>query len=83
MVASTSLLWVMTHPGIARDRTVIEALFYLQYASGSPRSAVGAARRMATNDPDHRIMLLLISSGLFLLFLGRQGSLSSTWRART
>jgi hypothetical protein len=24
----------MAHPGIARDRTVTEALFYLQYALG-------------------------------------------------
>jgi hypothetical protein len=56
---------------------------FLAHDSGSPRSAVGAAPRTATNDRDHRIMFLVISSGLFLLFLGRQGSLSNTWRART
>jgi hypothetical protein len=40
MFGSSSLLWVMAHPGIAQDVTVVHALFYLQYIFGGPGFSV-------------------------------------------
>jgi hypothetical protein len=34
MMASASILWVMAHPAIAQDATLIPALYYLQYVFG-------------------------------------------------
>jgi hypothetical protein len=35
-MAASSLLWVMIHPGIAQDPTLLRALYYLSYAFGGP-----------------------------------------------
>lgn len=39
-MAASSLLWVMVHPGIAQDPTLLRALYYLSYAFGGPGFSV-------------------------------------------
>jgi len=40
MAGSASVLWAMTHGGIAQDVTLTQALYYLQYALGGPGFSV-------------------------------------------
>jgi hypothetical protein len=39
-IAAASVLWVMAHPGIAEDATLVRALYYLQFALGGPGYSV-------------------------------------------
>jgi len=39
-MAASFLLWVMVHPGIAQDATLLRALYYLSYAFGGPGFSV-------------------------------------------
>jgi hypothetical protein len=39
-MAASFLLWVMVHPGIAQDPTLLRALYYLSYAFGGPGFSV-------------------------------------------
>jgi hypothetical protein len=39
-MAGAFLLWVMVHPGIAQDITLLRALYYLSYAFGGPGFSV-------------------------------------------
>lgn len=39
-IAAGSILWVMVHPGIAQDATLLQALYYLSYAFGGPGFSV-------------------------------------------
>ena len=74
MVASASVLWVMAHPGIARDRTLTQALFYLQYALGGPGFSVPFGLLMAgVSIPAAFLKLLpkwVIGLGLVLALAG-------------
>jgi hypothetical protein len=40
MIVSSSLLWVMSYPGIAQDGPLIQALYRLQFALGGPGFSV-------------------------------------------
>jgi hypothetical protein len=63
-----------SHPGIARDRTVIEALFYLHYALGGPGFSVPFGLLMAgVSIPAAFLKLLpkwVIGLGLVLALAG-------------
>ncbi len=37
---AASVLWVMAHPGVAEDATLVRALYYLQCALGGPGSSM-------------------------------------------
>ncbi len=39
-IAAGSLVWVMTHPGVAQDPTLLQGLYYLSYAFGGPGFSV-------------------------------------------
>jgi hypothetical protein len=39
-MAASFLLWVMVHPGIAQDPTLLRAMYYLSYAFGGPGFSV-------------------------------------------
>ncbi|HXB11835.1 MAG TPA: hypothetical protein VNZ45_07610 [Bacteroidia bacterium] len=40
MICSVFILWVMAHPGIAKDTTLLNALYYLSYVFGGPGFSV-------------------------------------------
>src|SRR5215472_17319580 len=59
MAGSASVLWAMTHPGIAQDVTLTQALYYLQYALGGPGFSVPLGLLMAGVCVPAAIMKLL------------------------
>ena len=73
-MAASSLLWVMVHPGIAHDATLLQALYYLSYAFGGPGFAVPMGLLLAGVSVPAAIMKLLpkwlVGLGLFLAVCG-------------
>ena len=59
MAGGACVLWVMTHPGIAQDVTLTQALYYLQYALGGPGFSVPLGLLMAGVCVPAAIMKLL------------------------
>jgi len=47
IIASTFILWAMAHPGIAQDATLIDALYFIQYAFGGPGFSVSLGLLLA------------------------------------
>ena len=73
-MAASSLLWVMVHPGIAHDATLLQALYYLTYAFGGPGFSVPMGLLLAGISVPAAIMRLLpkwlVGLGLFLAVCG-------------
>jgi hypothetical protein len=73
-MAASSLLWVMVHPGIAHDATLLQALYYLSYAFGGPGFSVPMGLLLAGISVPAAIMRLLpkwlVGLGLFLAVCG-------------
>jgi hypothetical protein len=73
MVAG-SLLWVMVHPGIAQDATLLQALYYLSYAFGGPGFSVPMGLLLAGISVPALFLRLLpkwvVWFGLFLAVCG-------------
>lgn len=47
MLAGAAVLWAMAHPGISKDETLTQALYYVQYALGGPGFSVPFGLLMA------------------------------------
>lgn len=73
-MAAGSLLWVMVHPGIAQDPTLLRALYYLSYAFGGPGFSIPMGLLLAGISVPALILKLLpkwlVWFGLFLAACG-------------
>jgi hypothetical protein len=76
-MAAAFLLWVMVHPGIAQDRTLLQALYYLSYAFGGPGFSIPMGLLLAGISVPALILKLLPKwLAWFGLFLAACGELS-------
>ena len=73
-MAASFLLWVMVHPGIAQDPTLLRALYYLSYAFGGPGFSVPMGLLLAGVSVPAAFMKLLpkwvVGLGLVLAVCG-------------
>lgn len=73
-MAASFLLWVMIHPGIAQEPTLLRALYYLSYAFGGPGFSVPMGLLMAGVSVPAAFMKLLpkwlVGFGLVLAVCG-------------
>ena len=73
-IAAASVLWVMAHPGIAEDATLVRALYYLQFALGGPGYSVPLGLLLAGVSIPAGFMRLLprwvVASGLAIAVVG-------------
>jgi hypothetical protein len=77
MFGSSSILWVMARPDSAEDATLVQSLFYLQYALGGPGFSVPLGLLMAgVSIPSAFMKLLPKWLVIFGLFLAACGELS-------
>ncbi|HEY1402227.1 MAG TPA: hypothetical protein VF953_11605 [Terriglobales bacterium] len=73
-MAASSILWVMIHPGIAQDATLLRAMYYLSYAFGGPGFSVPMGLLLAGVSVPAAFMKLLpkwvVALGLALAVCG-------------
>src|SRR5713226_273469 len=73
-MAASSILWVMIHPGIAQDATLLRAMYYISYAFGGPGFSVPMGLLLAGVSVPAAFMKLLpkwvVALGLALAVCG-------------
>src|SRR5258708_14780853 len=65
-MAASSILWVMIHPGIAQDATLLRAMYYLSYAFGGPGFSLPMGLLLAGVSVPAAFMKLLPKRGVAL-----------------
>jgi hypothetical protein len=80
IAASSCVLWAMTHPGVAQDTALINALYFLAYALGGPGFSVPFGLLLAGISIPAAFMRLLpvwlIVPGLILAVMGELSALN-------
>lgn len=80
IAASSCVLWAMTHPGVVKDTSLLNALYYLAYALGGPGFSVPFGLLLAGICIPAAFMRLLpgwlIVVGLVLAVMGESSALT-------